>query len=277
MKHLKTVLASAAISAVAAVGAGAHPGHDSDEQPGFGGYPAAPMAMPGMSAPAAAGGYGLRGMGSAAALPGMGGTGMIGGMGMGASMGGGGMMPMMMRMHQAMMSGMTGGMGMGAGMGMSGMKALLPRLQADADGDGRVTPEELRARLGTLLEKYDTDRNGALSLGEFARLHADLMRETMVDRFQFLDDDGDGAVTASEIVKPAILLERMQAMMSASGAAMPQAGMGGTPARGAALPGEPGPMMPGQTRGTGMSERPEEMMPGGKGMMTGKGRMMEDN
>ena len=201
-------------------------------------------------------------------------------------MGGGGMMPMMMRMHQAMMGRMAGGpggIGMGmsgmggfagaymGGMGMSGMGALLPRIEADTNGDGMVTPEELRNRLGTLLGKYDADRNGALSLDEFARLHADLMRETMVDRFQFFDDDGDGSITASEIVKPAIRLERMQTMM-------PKAGMMGVPAQGTAVPGQQPPtMMPGQSGRTTMPEQSDDMMPGQQGMMTGNGRMMQGN
>ena len=73
-----------------------------------------------------------------------------------------------------------------------------------------MTPEELRGRLQTLLTDNDADGNGTLSLDEFADLHAALIRESIVDRFQFLDDDGDGAVTAAEIAKPARLLEQMQ-------------------------------------------------------------------
>jgi hypothetical protein len=37
----------------------------------------------------------------------------------------------------------------------------------------------------------------------------------MVDRFQFLDDDGDGAVSVAEIVKPADMMERMEMMRDA--------------------------------------------------------------
>ena len=66
----------------------------------------------------------------------------------------------------------------------------------------------------------------------------------MVDRFQFLDDDGDGAVTVAEIVKPADVMERMQTMRDG--------------------------MMPGTMRGPkgGMMDA---------GGMQGNGGMMDDN
>lgn len=159
------------------------------------------------------------------------------GMGMtGIGTEGHGMMQMMMRMHGGMAgSGMMAGAGMGmgapdglAGMGMSPGMAMMPGLDGDADGDGAVTPDELRARLRDLFVEYDADANGSLSLEEFAALHAALMRETMVDRFQFLDDDGDGAVTATEIDKPARLMDRMRAaqrrMMAPDADAMPGPG-----------------------------------------------------
>ena len=78
------------------------------------------------------------------------------------------MMRQMMRMHRAMMMGdampgmgmmtapgMDMDMDMGMGMlgDMSGMGAMLPGLKADADGDGTVTPEELRERLAALLSE----------------------------------------------------------------------------------------------------------------------------
>lgn len=151
----------------------------------------------------------------------------------------------MMRMHGGMMDG--AGMGMPGGMGMmggAGMAAMLPGLNADADGDGSVTPEELTTRLQTLLSDYDADGNGSLSLDEFAALHAALIRETVVDRFQFLDDDGDGAVTQAEIAKPARLMERMQArhgrMMAPGNGTAPEA----MPGQGGMMPGQGG-MKPG--------------------------------
>lgn len=123
------------------------------------------------------------------------------------------MMHKMMHMHRGMMGEDMPGMAMMSGMRMMhAMGGMLPGLKADANGDGEVTPQELRDRLAALLSEHDADGDGALSLDEFAALHAALIRETMVDRFQFLDDDGDGAVSAAEIAKPARMLERMQAM-----------------------------------------------------------------
>ncbi|WP_239995078.1 EF-hand domain-containing protein [Rhodosalinus sediminis] len=137
------------------------------------------------------------------------------------------MMQMMMRMHSQMMggSGPMGGMammgaggsmsGMGQGMGMMGGGASLMGMgleRFDADGDGVVTSQEAHEGLQALLAEYDADGDEALSLAEFETLHSALIRETMVDRFQFLDDDGDGAVSVAEIVKPADMMERMETM-----------------------------------------------------------------
>lgn len=131
--------------------------------------------------------------------PGMmqnGGPGMMGNMG--------GMMDMMARMHGNMMG---GGM-MGAGMG-GGMMQMF-----DADGDGTTTPDEMRTQLQTKLTEYDSDGDGSLSIAEFEALHSAMIREMMVDRFQHLDADGDGAVTPEEMAAPADRMERMQNMRS---------------------------------------------------------------
>ncbi|WP_245848204.1 EF-hand domain-containing protein [Actibacterium ureilyticum] len=131
--------------------------------------------------------------------PGMmqnGGPGMMGNMG--------GMMDMMARIHGNMMG---GGM-MGAGMG-GGMMQMF-----DADGDGTTTPDEMRTQLQTKLTEYDSDGDGSLSIAEFEALHSAMIREMMVDRFQHLDADGDGAVTPVEMAAPADRTERMQNMRS---------------------------------------------------------------
>lgn len=131
--------------------------------------------------------------------PGMmqnGGPGMMGNMG--------GMMDMMARIHGNMMG---GGM-MGAGMG-GGMMQMF-----DADGDGTTTPDEMRTQLQTKLTEYDSDGDGSLSIAEFEALHSAMIREMMVDRFQHLDADGDGAVTPEEMAAPADRMERMQNMRS---------------------------------------------------------------
>ena len=129
-----------------------------------------------------------------------------------------GMMDMMQRMHGNMMGGgMMGGMGpMGGGM----MKML------DDDGDGKVTPEEMRTQLQAKLAEHDSDGDGSLSIAEFETLHSAMIREMMVDRFQHLDADGDGAVTAEEMVAPAEMMERMQMMRSNMAQSQGQPGNG---------------------------------------------------
>ena len=148
----------------------------------------------------------------------------------GAGMGGEhDMMEMMMRMHGMMgvdgampgmgmgMMGMPGGMGMmGPGGPMMGGMTALPGVgmmsDLDADGDGVVTPEEAQSGLGSLLSDYDADGDGTLSIAEFETLHSALIRETMVDRFQHLDADGDGRITAEEMQAPAAQMQRMQGL-----------------------------------------------------------------
>lgn len=120
------------------------------------------------------------------------GAGLMDGHGMRGDDGYGSMMQMMRRMH-------------GKGMGGSGMMDAL-----DADGDGTVTPEEMRSGLEAWLTEYDSDGNGTLSLDEFETLHSAVMREMTVDRFQELDNDGDGQVTSEEMTAPADRMERMQ-------------------------------------------------------------------
>ena len=130
---------------------------------------------------------------------------MQGGPGMMGDMGGmTGMTHMMQRMHGGMMAGgMMGGMGPMGG----------PMMQMfDADGDGTVTPEEMRAQMQAKLTEYDSNGDGALSIAEFETLHSAMIREMMVDRFQYLDADGDGSVTAEEMTAPADMMERMQSM-----------------------------------------------------------------
>ncbi|MBY6203212.1 calcium-binding protein [Maritalea mobilis] len=144
-----------------------------------------------------------------------------------------GMMEMMIRMHGMMGAddaipgmGMMGGqMGMPGGMGMM--------VDLDADGDGLVAPEEAQSGLGSLLSEYDADGDGTLSIAEFETLHSALIRETMVDRFQHLDADGNGRIAAEEMQAPAAQMQRMhglrERMMNEGGYA-------------------PGQMMPGQGR-----------------------------
>jgi len=144
-----------------------------------------------------------------------------------------GQMGKMMQMHRQMMPGMMVGMGM-----MPGMMSAL-----DGDGDGKFTPEDMTKLRG----EYDADGNGTLSLDEFEGLHSALMRRQMVRRFQFLDSDGDGQVTAGEMAVPVEHMQKMQEHMKQC-----QSG---------AMPGHKG---------------QSGMMPGGQGMMDGQ-QMPQDN
>ena len=130
---------------------------------------------------------------------------------MGGQQGHQGMKQMMMKMHSQMMGGGQGMMGGGMMGGMGYMKGM------DADGDGTVSPDEMRAGLDAKLKDFDANGDGTLSIEEFEALHSAAIREKMVDRFQMLDSDGDGMVTADEMAAPA---DRMAKMMAKRQAAM---------------------------------------------------------
>jgi EF hand len=129
------------------------------------------------------------------------------------------MMPMMMQMHGGMMPGGMAQMrphgGRADRMGMmdqdmmSMMRgSMMGRFDADADGDGLVSEDEAHGKLQAMHADADANGDGALSLEEFSGLHEEMTRMLMVDRFQHLDADGDGMVTAGEMTAPA---DRMSA------------------------------------------------------------------
>lgn len=124
-------------------------------------------------------------------------------MGKPGMMGGSGMMG-----QTGSMPGSTG-MGMGRGM-MFGMGADI-----DTDGDGRIGADELRAEMSQQLSRYDADGDGALSLEEFEALHAAMIRDATVDRFQFFDNDGDGSVTEAEMHAPVNRMSMMERFQGA--------------------------------------------------------------
>jgi len=84
----------------------------------------------------------------------------------------------------------------------------------DANGDGKVTQEEIDAAEADLLARHDTDDKDGLKLEEFEGIWLELNRERMVDRFQNLDADGDGTVTKAEIDRK---LARMMQVMDRNG------------------------------------------------------------
>lgn len=120
----------------------------------------------------------------------------------------------MASMHQKMMSKHKSMM---QGGGMMGAEKLMGKQfhdLMDANDDGKVEAAEARTQLEKLLEENDTDGDGTLSIAEFENLHSRMIRETMVDRFQHLDSDGDGAVTAEEMTAPAEQIERKKKRMN---------------------------------------------------------------
>lgn len=136
-------------------------------------------------------------LGTAAALlggaalahgPGGGMGGMGGGMGGGVDGMGGGM-------------GGTQGGGMMQGMGMGG--GMMPRFEEmDADGDGKVSREELQAWRAARFAAMDADGDGKLTRDEIVAFHQAQAAERfgrMADRMiGHQDADGDGAIGPTE-------------------------------------------------------------------------------
>ena len=116
------------------------------------------------------------------------------------------------QMHGHHMAGQHGGGFRGHGKGGHMAMRLLERY--DANGDGKVSQEEIDRGRGERLASFDGDQDGKLSLAEFEALWLDAMRERMVDSFQGFDDDGDGLVTGEEYGKP---FQRMVERMDRNG------------------------------------------------------------
>jgi hypothetical protein len=71
--------------------------------------------------------------------------------------------------------------------------------EADANGDGSVTAEELGALRTAKVGAADANSDGNLTLEEFQTVWLELMNPAMVDAFQNLDADGDAVITAAEL------------------------------------------------------------------------------
>ncbi len=71
-------------------------------------------------------------------------------------------------------------------------------LRADADGDGRVSVEELRAARDTMFGRLDRNGDGVLTSDDRPRLEA--AKRRLEGLREQMDADGDGQVTKDEFV-----------------------------------------------------------------------------
>lgn len=115
----------------------------------------------------------------------------------------------MMRMMQEMMqmhAGMTARSMHLDSAGRPGMRMMDEQMMRMMMGPATMispSAEDAASAMRARLSEYDADDSGSLSLAEFETLHAAVIRETTVDRFQHLDADGDGQITEAEMVAPA--------------------------------------------------------------------------
>lgn len=70
----------------------------------------------------------------------------------------------------------------------------------DTNKDGALTQAEIDAERAATVKRFDKNGDGTLSLDEYQVFWMERMRERMVDRFQAHDDDGDGQITAKEML-----------------------------------------------------------------------------
>lgn len=83
---------------------------------------------------------------------------------------------------------------------MAKAKQFLKRY--DANGDGKLSQQEIDTVRKELFVQYDTDKDGKLSLAEYQPLWLDLRNWRMVRSFQRIDQDGNAGVTEVEFVEP---------------------------------------------------------------------------
>ncbi|NQW00772.1 MAG: EF-hand domain-containing protein [Rhodospirillales bacterium] len=109
-----------------------------------------------------------------------------------------------MRGHNAVMMAEGGHHGNGNQGRYGAMRQQMTKLfnEHDANKDGAVTQDEVDGVRKATLDKFDTDKDGNLSLAEFERLWLERMKSRMVDSFQRLDDDGSGTITTDEFIAP---------------------------------------------------------------------------
>ncbi|MEM9147656.1 MAG: hypothetical protein AAGC57_15825 [Pseudomonadota bacterium] len=84
--------------------------------------------------------------------------------------------------------------------GDGGPRAALRYL--DANGDGALERAEAEGTLTQKLQQFDVNQDQQLTLDEFQGLWLNFTRPRMVDRFQDMDENGDGVVTRAEMIEP---------------------------------------------------------------------------
>lgn len=122
--------------------------------------------------------------------------------------------PAQMEIHHAMMQAMMqmhANMDSSSMMGSASVERLMPfpmvdsvmMNEFDADGDRLISNEEAYGKLQSMHGQADDDNDGLLTFGEFTPIYAMVMREVIVDQFQVLDADGDGAISGNEMTASA--------------------------------------------------------------------------
>jgi len=74
--------------------------------------------------------------------------------------------------------------------------------EIDVDNNGTITRVEIDTVQQQRFSEFDGDKSGTLGLNEFEEFWLQRMRHRMVDKFQRLDEDGDGQVTRAEFDAP---------------------------------------------------------------------------
>lgn len=96
-----------------------------------------------------------------------------------------------------------GGLGHHGGhWGGGGDRAMMLLDQLDANQDNKLTEAEIDEVIRSRLAGADQDGDGQLNLEEFQPLLVEIMRPKIVDGFQFLDADGDAAISLEELDRP---------------------------------------------------------------------------
>lgn len=111
-------------------------------------------------------------------------------------------------MGSAVLADNIGKMGGGPDMGPRGHMGMMAPMfnfaDADANKDGKVTPEEFAAYRAAKVAGIDTDKDGKISVEELATMNLKAMQaiaQTRAERMvKALDTDGDGKLSAAELL-----------------------------------------------------------------------------